>query len=303
MNRGVKHGIYLAGMALASVMGFAQQPNEPRGVGELFASDASVRGAMVMTSGGTRVMSGSQVAAGSSAAMLRLTRGGEVRVCPGTSVAVSQQWKAAPIQFGIGMGAMEIQYKLESVSDTIVTPDFRIQLIGPGTFHFALGAAANGDTCVKSLPGQNASIIVNDAMGDGTYQIAAGWSVIFMQGKLKEVYSSDKPCGCPVNPPPQQAPAVQVAANVPVEAKPTPAQPTSGGTGQVVEMEAPLVYSPKATAAGDPELAEQQRVIATLRMRPLPAPLVKELMPSPAPKKGFFGAIGSFFSRLFGGKG
>lgn len=291
LNKSVSRLGQLAMVLAVAATSAAQQPAAPHAVGELFASDASVRGSMVMTAGGTKVLSGSQVAAGTSAAVLRLSRGGEVRICPGTSVAVSQGAQGAPILFGINTGAMELQYKLESVSDALVTPDFRIQLIGPGTFHLAVGAEKNGDTCVKSLSGQNASIIVNEMMGEGTYQVAPGWSVVFKAGQTKNVFSSDAPCGCPA----AAQEAVQLAKNVPVKEVP---KETATAEPEVVEMEAPLVFHGKATNL---ELAQDMRVMATLRTRPLK--VSKALVPSAAPKeekKGFFGKIGAFFSKMFG---
>ena len=288
----------VAASALAvSVPAWAQTP-----VGEVYASDASVRGSMVMTASGTRVMSGSQVAAGENVALMRLLRGGEIRICRGTSVAISEAQIGAPILFGINTGSLELHYPLTAISDSVVTPDFRIQLTGPGMSHIALGSDAKGNTCVKSMEGNTSSVIVSEMMGAGTYQVAKDRSVVFKEGKLELVSDSEEACGCPV--PKPVAPAVEVAKDVPL--KPV-APDKASATPSVVEMDTPLVFAGKKEVP--PEESDRERLlregttIATVRVVPLkisPAlqPSGMTVVKKPATKKkGFWG----FLSRIFGG--
>jgi hypothetical protein len=285
----------------AGVMAIAAPLAAQTTIGQVFASDASVRGSLVMTAGGTHVMSGSQVAAGENVALLRLLRGGEVRICRGTSVAISEQDIGAPMLFGINTGSLELHYPLPAISDSVVTPDFRIQVTGPGISHVALGSDAKGNTCVKAMPGNSSSVIVSEMMGEGTYHVAQGRSVVFREGKLGQVSDSDAVCGCPVVKPAE--PALDLAKNVPI--KPVPPEQASA-TPSVVEMDAPLVFAGKKTT---PETEQEQLLregytIATVRVRPLEIP--KALQPSGIPvqqkpaqqKKGFW----HFFAKLFGGK-
>jgi len=176
--------------------GYAQAP-----VGDVFAADAAVRGSVVLTGGGTRVLAGSTVSAGAGAATLRLARGGEVRVCPGTSVTVGASPSGRELSLGMGTGAVELHYQLAAHADTIQTPDFRMLLVGPGTFHLAVSADARGNACVRSLPANAASVIVTEMMGDGTYQVRPGDQVVFQHGHVAEI-SLDVPpdCGCPALP-------------------------------------------------------------------------------------------------------
>ena len=276
-------------------------------VGEVFASDASVRGSVVMTAGGTRVMSGSQVAAGDNVALLRLVRGGEVRICRGTSVAISEATIGAPMLFGINTGSLELHYPILAIADSVVTPDFRIQVTGPGMSHIALGSDAKGNTCVKAMEGNSSSVIVSEMMGSGTYHVAQGRSIVFHEGKLEQVSDSEDVCGCPA--PKPAAPVVQLAKEIPV--KPVEAAQASA-TPSVVEMEAPLVFAgSKVQPENERErLLREGTTIATIRVRPLelssalmPSSRVAVVNPPAAPqkaaakKKGLWG----FFKRLFGG--
>src|ERR1041384_8505316 len=105
---------------------FAQAP-----VGQLFSSDATVRGSVTLAAGGAQVMSGSSVSAGERTAVLKLERGGEVRVCPKTSVSVGTSQSGRDLILGLSVGSIETHYAVSASADSIVTPDFRILLAGP----------------------------------------------------------------------------------------------------------------------------------------------------------------------------
>jgi hypothetical protein len=285
--------IVASGLALSTAAS-GQQP-----VGELFATDASVRGSMVMASGGTHVMSGSQVSAGSTVAVLRLSRGGNVRVCKGTSVAVSEASPNSPMLFGINTGALELHYTLTAIADSVVTPDFRIQLTGPGAFHVALGADAKGNTCVRTLEGNTSAVIVQEMFGGGTYQVAPGHSVKIAAGKLENATESDEACGCPEEKPAPVAVTKEVL--VPVAPPEKPSNPPAG-----VEMDAPLVFkgSSPIHETTDMELRRESYTIATVRVVPLkvttallPQGMTVEKKQKAESKGGFW----KFFKKLFGG--
>jgi len=128
--------IKLAGLLLSAVAISAEvaaQQSSDGSIGEVFASDANVRGSVILAAGGTRVGSGSTVSsAGRSAASLRLERGGEVRVCPGTSVSVTAASKSKGLLLSLNSGTIETHYSVGSSADTVQTPDFRILFSGAG---------------------------------------------------------------------------------------------------------------------------------------------------------------------------
>ena len=73
-----------------------------------------------------------------------------------------------------GAGALEIEYQLkQQAADVLITPDFNVALVGPGTFHFALGINKKGDTCVKPLAGNAGEITFSELLGTGVYKSGA----------------------------------------------------------------------------------------------------------------------------------
>jgi hypothetical protein len=170
-----------------------------------------------------RIASGASITADSETTVLRLKRAGDVYVCPRTTISVVHSRTGPDVMLALNDGGLETHLILQKSADEVVTPDFRILLRGPGEFHYAIRADSRGNTCVRTLPGNTASAIIYELMGDGTFQVQAHDQLVFHEGKLspgdaashaESKNSADTvlpvECGCP--PPSRQT---LVASNMP----------------------------------------------------------------------------------------
>ncbi len=237
----------------------AQEP-----IGEVFSTSATVRGSMVLTGTGTRLLGGSSVTTAEEAALVRLERGGEVRICPRTTVSVTASRTGRDLLWAMSQGALELHFDLRASADNVMTPDFRMMLSGPGSFHFAIRADDRGRTCVRSLARNTAAVIVYEQFGDGTFQVKPGEQVVFRNGQVTETETAPLDCGCP--PPP--APVTTAEAATP----PAPAPPTDSakeGSGPAAESQ-PAASAPVAAAVTDVPPAPDSRSLDWRPGSPVP---------------------------------
>ena len=300
-------------LAMAS---FAQVP-----VGDLYASDAAVKGSVVLAGSGTQLLSGSAATAGETTAVLRLRRGGDLNVCRGTRITVTSSASGEEIMVGLSIGIVETHYVLAAATDTIMTPDFQISLLGPGTFHLAVSADQRGNTCIQTLPENTGVVRLSELMGDGAYTLKTDQQAFFRGGRTGNPSVVIGNCGCPkpldvlrAATPQPLPPAVAVPAQTsPIVAAPTPAPSTTAAVtspppldrpGDIhVQVEAPFVF--RASEAPPPAPPYN---IAQLRLSTLPTfpdllpeppqpvnPQVAQAQPKKKKKRGFWGFLASIF--------
>lgn len=310
---------YLAPLLL-SISAWAQTP-----LGELFAADPEAQSVSQPVGSGMTVTSGTELSAGIATAVLKLNKGGQVRICPNGKVSINTD--ARGLMLGMDTGAMEVNLQLEpNATDIVFTPDLSIRLAGSGVYHFAVGLNGQGDTCFKPLRGNAAGIVVSELMGSDEYGIVADQTAFFPGGKLSAKTSLTSECGCPA-----PSPAKVFAETKPPAAgdHPTPspaagnsavasevASPSSeGNRPSHTSVEAPFVFSANAPPTparvqfsslpnvfltqedfDPPVLSDKGSVPADQQAKSTSSPPAGD---SQNPKKGLLGKIKGFFTGLF----
>jgi hypothetical protein len=200
---------------------------------------------------------------------------------------------------GMSTGALEAHYSLDAAADSILTPDFRILLAGPGEFHYGVSADSQGNTCIQSLPGNTAAVIVSELLGDGTYQVKAAQQVMFHSGKLNAVDTVvPTNCGCPPATPALMR-ASATTPDLPVPGRETAPLPVSKPDDIHVQVDVPMVFHASDPPMVPPAPAEEAELLPLLD-RTTPAPFEAVVVPPKPAHRGFFGKIRGFFSAIFG---
>ncbi len=320
----MKKHLLLFGFALV----FPSALHAQNAIGEVYSGDASVRGSVVLSVNSTHVLSGSQISAGDGVAQLRLARGGELRICPKTSLSLSADASGKSLVLGMNAGAMELDYSLATAQDSLLTPDFRLQLISPGTFHLAISVAPTGDTCVRTLPGNDASVFIAEMMGTDSYQLSPGKNVLFRAGRISGATDAPSVCGCPAPKPqtevlraaaptsPEAVASTPLPPSAPEETKPAPdlqlqSAPAQPGQGKapVSEAESHLEVQSSFAYRGSEAVQDYYASIARLSVSTDNSRLALALLPhvtgpvaktEPPPRKpSALRRFGRFVGHLF----
>jgi hypothetical protein len=262
---------------------------------------ATVTGGLEIYNGRAFIKASGTITSGEQTTPVMLPHRGELRVCAMSSIKLAADSGSAAgetpgLLMAMDHGAVEMSFASRADlknADTLITPDFRILIGGPGAADVKVRLGNDGDTCVDNSSANGPYIVVSSVFDGGAYRVQPGQRVMFQHGSLNEVVDQEREsCGCP---PPAPAgnefPVAQSMGLAPApKAAPEPVAKTQ--TQTQAQNVPPLVYksSDHAQAVAIPEQLPQPAVAATAAT------------PKPAAKKrpGFFAKVGHFFRRIFG---
>lgn len=296
--------------ALLAPACYAQQT-----VGSVEARGAVVRGPVRLNGDAAELRSGAELVTANESASIDLVRGGVLKVCPQSSVQLTSSPDGKQLLVALNRGAIETNYTLGGGSDVVLTPDFQFQLPGPGNFRYAIGAGER--VCAKALPGSDASVIANENLGTGTFQLRPGTQARFLNGAVANAETQDViACGCAESavkgsqpelgfPEEQSATAAKALAS---GQSPPVAPPISGvpETAADHQQSSTQVSVPLAFEGAPPSSSSYEQPADTYKDAPLAAipetaqPKVEP--PAKPQKRNWFQRFGSAIGRLFGKK-
>ncbi len=251
----------------------------------------TVTGALQVTAGKAVIAASGQITAGSQPATVQLPRRGSLRVCQSTSVRLaSASGNAAGSASGLMMamdhGALEVSFADANTADVLMTPDFRIQISGPGKADLQARVADHGDTCIDN-PAGGPSVLVTSVFDGGTYSVRPGQRVLLLHGSVHEVSDSAKePCGCPPAAADVKGNDFPLAQSEGLAPTPAPA-PAASASAANHPATPPLVFNaPARPVPSEPATSSAAQPGANTT-----APAAK--------KPGVFHRMGHFFHKLF----
>jgi hypothetical protein len=315
--------ILVAGFCTAVASGALAQQSQP--IAYVPTQGVTLSGSLQVADGRASIGNNGSIMAGNQTAKVTLARGGQLDICESTKLQLSADStldRAAhpgdnAIMISLDRGAFEAHYSPGEYSDVVMTPDLRILISGPGTADLSLRVGQDGDTCIDNRGPNAPYVTVTNLFSGGIYRVQPNQRVLLEHASVDQVVDSEpEPCGCPAAPPlavasagapgqtaaksggPSSTPAdTQFPLAVSEGLKSPPPPPTEPvvpvGTPHA-EVAVPLTYN--SSAASIPAAATASAPVAT-------EPSVTAEAPPPPrkPHRGFFGSIGHFFARVFGG--
>jgi hypothetical protein len=114
------------------------------------AAGVTVSGSLSVGDGKVSIGNNGTIKAGDSTAMVKLVRGGDLRVCASTEVQLSRDTSVvgadSALMIAMDRGALEASYVPGKYSDVLLTPDLRVLISGPGKADLKIRINKQGDT-------------------------------------------------------------------------------------------------------------------------------------------------------------
>lgn len=264
--------------------------------GGIEGAASAVTGDMQVYNGRAFVTANASVTSGAETTHVTLPYRGVLLVCSFTTVKLAGDSNAHTgdvpgLLLAMDHGSVEMNFATSRNSDTLLTPDFRILISGPGAAEVKVRLGPKGDTCVDNAGANAPYVLVSSVFEGGAYRVQPGQRVMFQHGSLHEVVDQEKEsCGCPPDEPKGNEFPVAQSQQLALNPKPVPAMPNGiAGSGEPI---APLVYR---SADHTPQTATTAASAGKSgNTAGLPARSGSEKKP------GFFSRVGRFFKRIFG---
>jgi hypothetical protein len=256
---------------------------------------AKVTGSMEVANGKAIIAASGSVTSGTETTQVTLPHRGVLRVCASTTVKLASDssvpaGEVPGLLMAMDHGAVEMSFADVHNSDTLLTPDFRILVGGPGAAEVKVRLGGQGDTCVDNAGVNVSYVLVSSVFEGGAYRVQPGQRVMFQHGSLGAVVDQEKePCGCPP-PVPAQSNEFPLAQSEGLAPLPPPAASNSGVHGTPVQASETLTYN---SAEHTPHTEEAAKTDGTTAAAGQPAT-------AKTPPKKKHSAFVRFFRRLFG---
>lgn len=264
-------------------------------------SAAVVTGALQVVGGRALISSSGSVTSGPNPTEVALPHRGELRICSATTVKIAADsgvpsGETPGLMMAMDHGAVEANFTTGQNADTILTPDFRILIGGPGPANVKVRLGQGGDTCVDNPAAPNAPYVLVTSVFDGRlYRVQPGQRVMFQHGSLDTVVDQEKePCGCPPAPAQVEGNEFPLAQSEGMAPSPTVQKSLSPTKQKTAKAAPPLVYNAGDTAANTPTTDVQA---ASDQAAADSAAAEKK---AKRKKPGIFVRIGHLFRRIFG---
>ncbi len=264
----------------------------------------SLSGLISVADGRATLANNGEISSALHAVDVDLLRGGALLVCPGSAVRIGEGSSMGTadrpadrgLMFSLERGALETNYTPGTYSDVVLTPDLRLLISPPGEANLRVRVSQQGDTCVDNAGDKAPYVVASSLLDGGAYRVRPGQRVLFLHGSLNEVVDNEhEPCGCP------PALAAELASAKNGGPSSTPADtvfPTAVSEG--LQEPPKLGGSAPVVPTGVPHAQVSATLSSATAPTPPPSAIAAAPPKPPAPKRGFLGRVGHFFSKVFG---